>query len=202
MISFSNSIVKRQVGVACITGSLSKKPGTCCPRSVLYCTTCTGGSNTRRHAHVHERSYTSCDPILPGLTCWRSAFNCGDRPFLDEWHCDILAIQKCDISVTEMLDYKNYCRSFHVNLFNCLFAFGIGFRLSCLRGFIAWSNKFNCQLSATCSNFLVRVCVCACIYVYFCTGRGADVWWQVVTVNVGERGGEWGKQVGSMDEES
>ena len=29
-------------------------------------------------------------------------------------------------------------------LFNCLFAFGIGFRLSCLRGFIAWSNKLSC----------------------------------------------------------
>ena len=32
----------------------------------IYCTTCTGGSNsaernTRRHAHVHERSYTSCE---------------------------------------------------------------------------------------------------------------------------------------------
>ena len=37
MISFSNSIAKRQVGVSCSTGLLSKKPGTCCPRSVLYC---------------------------------------------------------------------------------------------------------------------------------------------------------------------
>ena len=48
------------------TGSLSKKPGTCCPRSVLHCTTCTCGSNSaeryiRTHAHVHERSYASCE---------------------------------------------------------------------------------------------------------------------------------------------
>ena len=62
--------------VARTTCSLSKTPGACCPRSVLYCTTHTGGSNsaernTRTHAHVHERSYTHLarpDPLLPGLT--------------------------------------------------------------------------------------------------------------------------------------
>ena len=54
---------------------LSKKPKWCWRRRMLDCTTCTSGSNsakrnTRRHAHVHERSYpfAIADPVLPGLT--------------------------------------------------------------------------------------------------------------------------------------
>ena len=31
---------KATSGCGCTTGSLSKKPGTCCPGRVLYCTTC------------------------------------------------------------------------------------------------------------------------------------------------------------------
>ena len=134
------------------TGSLSKKPGTCCPRSVLYCTTCTGGSNsadrnTRRHAYVHERSYASCetwssftwaDLLTFGVQLWGPPVFRSDTVTFAQY-------KKCDISVTEMLNCKKFCRGFHVNLSNCLFAFGIGFRLSWLRGFIAWSNKFYCH---------------------------------------------------------
>jgi len=114
---------------------------TCCPRSVLYCTTCTGGSNsakrnTWRHAHVHERiKLHILRDLIQFYLGWpadarRSAVGTARLP---EWHCDILAIQKCDISVTEMLDCTNSCRGFHVDLLNCLFAFGIGFRLSYLK---------------------------------------------------------------------
>ena len=140
----------RQVGVGWTVGSSSKKPEEC----AILCNLHGWKQLHARHEDTRTRGATHLarpDPVWPELTCWRSAFSCGDRPSLDEWHS---RNTKMLTSVKPgMLDTQTF-----LPWFPCPFVqpfVRIWYKVPsqfCLRGFSAWGSRLS-----------VSVCLSVCL---------------------------------------